>query len=95
MAWDGGQARALRSEHPKKMAILGPVPHASGYRAIYYWIALELGYTLVLKSHVQFIGSKVMAKNVTFSGCQKWTFLTFAGRRLGAETAREARLDAF
>ncbi len=63
--------RALHSEHPRKMTTLGHVPHPFGYRPIYHSIALGLGYTLVLKSH---IGSKVMAKNVNFSERKKWTF---------------------
>ncbi len=80
---------ALRCEHPRKM---------TGCRSIYHSIALELAYTLMLKSRVQFTGSKVMAKNVSFSECEKMDFFTFAGfagRSLRSNLARVARLDAF
>ncbi len=60
----------------------GYVPHTSVYHVIYQWIALELGYKLMLKSHVQFMASKAMAKSVNFSDCEKWTFLTFACQSL-------------
>ncbi len=61
---------------------------------IYRSIAHELGYTLILKSHVHFIRSKVMAEKVNFLGREKWTFLTFAGCSLRPDLVRVARLDA-
>ncbi len=73
----------------------GYVSHASGSRAIYQRIALELGYKLVQMSYAQFIRSMVTAKNVNFSERGKLTFFTFAGRSLRPNLAREARLDAF